>query len=176
LARPWARMKPLGSCRTTERTNRTQEQEFRIAVIKRNLKIKVIYSSETSVDFQQTTRRYIPEDGTLYNHRCENLTSYTESNTLLMMTSRSTSLPNSDASSKMFQTATGWKAGVRYSVGARDVLLFTASRPVLGPTQPPIQWVPGNGRRGVKLTTNLHLTPRLRMVELYLHTSSWCGA
>jgi hypothetical protein len=33
-------------------------------------------SSETSVDFQRTTRRYIPEDRTLRNHRCENLISY----------------------------------------------------------------------------------------------------
>jgi hypothetical protein len=36
----------------------------------------VICSSETSVDSQQTTRRYIPEDGTLHNRRCENLKSY----------------------------------------------------------------------------------------------------
>jgi hypothetical protein len=33
-------------------------------------------SSETSVDTQRTTRLYIPEDGTLHNHRCENLKSY----------------------------------------------------------------------------------------------------
>jgi hypothetical protein len=33
-------------------------------------------SSETSVDIQRTTRRYIPEDSTLNNHRCENLKSY----------------------------------------------------------------------------------------------------
>jgi hypothetical protein len=31
------------------------------------LKMEVEYSSETSVDFQQTTRRYIPEDRTLHN-------------------------------------------------------------------------------------------------------------
>jgi hypothetical protein len=31
-----------------------------------------------SVDFQQTTQRYIPEDRTLYNHLCENLKSYLE--------------------------------------------------------------------------------------------------
>jgi hypothetical protein len=30
--------------------------------------MEAIYSSETSVDFQRTTRRYIPEDGTLRNH------------------------------------------------------------------------------------------------------------
>jgi hypothetical protein len=40
------------------------------------LKMEAICSSETSVDTQRTTRRYIPEDGTLHNHRCENLKSY----------------------------------------------------------------------------------------------------
>jgi hypothetical protein len=35
--------------------------------------MEAIYSSETSVDTHRTTRRYIPEDGTLHNHRCENL-------------------------------------------------------------------------------------------------------
>jgi hypothetical protein len=35
--------------------------------------MKAIFSSETSVDAQQTTRRYIPEDDTLHNHCCENL-------------------------------------------------------------------------------------------------------
>jgi hypothetical protein len=39
--------------------------------------MEAIYFYETSVDFQQTTRRYIPEDGTLHNHRFENLKSYT---------------------------------------------------------------------------------------------------
>jgi hypothetical protein len=34
------------------------------------------FSSETSVDFQRTTRRYITEDRTLHNHRFENLKSY----------------------------------------------------------------------------------------------------
>jgi hypothetical protein len=33
-------------------------------------------SSETPVDFQQTTRRYTPEDRTLHNHCSENLKSY----------------------------------------------------------------------------------------------------
>jgi hypothetical protein len=41
------------------------------------LKIETICSSETSVVTQRTTRRYIPDDGTLHNHRCENLKSYT---------------------------------------------------------------------------------------------------
>jgi hypothetical protein len=42
----------------------------------------------------------------------------------------------------------GRGVGVRVPVGARFFLLCTSSRPVLGPTQPPIQWVPGVKRRG----------------------------
>jgi hypothetical protein len=44
-------------------------------------------------------------------------------------------------------------------------LLALASRPALGPTQPPIQWVPGVLSPGVKrglgvtLTTHPHLVP-----------------
>jgi hypothetical protein len=33
-------------------------------------------SSEVSVEFQRTARRYIPEDRPFRNHRCENLKSY----------------------------------------------------------------------------------------------------
>jgi hypothetical protein len=33
--------------------------------------------------------------------------------------------------------------GVRFPAGLVIFLLATASRPVLGPTQPPIQWAPG---------------------------------
>jgi hypothetical protein len=40
------------------------------------LMMEAIYSSETLVDTQRTTRHYTPEDGTLHNHRCENLKSY----------------------------------------------------------------------------------------------------
>jgi hypothetical protein len=40
------------------------------------LKMEVIRSSETSVDFQRTTGRYIPEDSTLHSHRCEHFKSY----------------------------------------------------------------------------------------------------
>jgi hypothetical protein len=35
-------------------------------------------SSETSVDFQRTRLRYIPEDTTLHGHRCEGLKSYVD--------------------------------------------------------------------------------------------------
>jgi hypothetical protein len=37
--------------------------------------------------------------------------------------------------------ATGWTAGVRFSSGLRDCFYSTASRLVMGLTQPPIQWV-----------------------------------
>jgi hypothetical protein len=39
------------------------------------LKMEVTCSSETSVDFQRTTQRYIAEYRTLHNHSSENLTS-----------------------------------------------------------------------------------------------------
>jgi hypothetical protein len=41
------------------------------------LKMESICSSETSVDFQRTTRSYIPEDTTLHNRLRENLKSTT---------------------------------------------------------------------------------------------------
>jgi hypothetical protein len=41
------------------------------------VKMEAICSTETSVDTQRTTRRHIPEDDTLHNHRCANLKSYT---------------------------------------------------------------------------------------------------
>jgi hypothetical protein len=40
------------------------------------LKMEAKYSSEDSVDFQWNVRRYIAEDRTLHNLRCENLKSY----------------------------------------------------------------------------------------------------
>jgi hypothetical protein len=46
------------------------------------LKMEAICSSETSVETRRTTRRHIPEDDTLHNHRCENLKSYISTKTL----------------------------------------------------------------------------------------------
>jgi hypothetical protein len=52
-------------------------------------------------------------------------------------------------------------------------IFSSPQRPDWGPTQPPIKWVTGGSFSGngcgMKLTTHLHLVPRSRMVELYLH-------
>jgi hypothetical protein len=57
--------------------------------------------------------------------------------------------------------------------GERIVPLASVSRPVLGRTQLPVQWVPGvlspgvKGGRGVTLTTHIHLVPRSGMSRNY---------
>jgi hypothetical protein len=55
----------------------SSEIQRRIACWKSTNISEATCSSETSVNFQRTTRRYILEDRTLHNHRCENLKSYT---------------------------------------------------------------------------------------------------
>jgi hypothetical protein len=47
------------------------------------------------------------------------------------------------------------------------------------PSQPPIQWVPGERGQDVKLTTHIPLVPSLRMrgaIPPLSHTSAWGGA
>jgi hypothetical protein len=69
--------------------------------------------------------------------------------------------------------------------GVGIFLFTTASRTALGPTQPPIQWVPGAHSLGVKRPGREadHSPPSSaevkECVELYLHspnTPSWRGA
>jgi hypothetical protein len=61
-------------------------------------------------------------------------------------------------------SSVGMRPGIHSQQGQMIFLFSTASRPVLGPTQSPIQLVPGVS------TTYLHLVLRSRMVELYLHS------
>jgi hypothetical protein len=61
-----------------------------------------------------------------------------------------------------------WGSRVRLPAGLGIFLFTTASRTVLGPTQPSIQWVPGAFYLGVKrpgreADHSLHLVPRSRM-------------
>jgi hypothetical protein len=44
------------------------------------MKMEVIPSSETWVQFTRSTRRHIPEDGIVHSHRRENLKSYEKVN------------------------------------------------------------------------------------------------
>jgi hypothetical protein len=58
------------------------------------LKMEAIGSSETSVATQQITRRHIPEDDSLLNHRCVNLKSYNSPIVACVFFTAVTFLPN----------------------------------------------------------------------------------
>jgi hypothetical protein len=64
--------------------------------------------------------------------------------------------------------------GIRYAARVRDFPHSITSEPALRFTQPATQWITGlfpreHDGRGVNLTTDFHLVPRLGMVELFLH-------
>jgi hypothetical protein len=65
-----------------------------------------------------------------------------------------------------------WKFDLRQ--GQRIFPLASVSRPALGPTQPPVQWVPGvlspgvKRGRGVTLSAHPHLVPRSWMSRSYI--------
>jgi hypothetical protein len=63
-------------------------------------------------------------------------------------------------------------SSIRFPAALEIFLFTTASRTPLGPTQPPIQWVPGalSLGLGVKLTTHLHLVPRSKNEWRYTST------
>jgi hypothetical protein len=53
-----------------------RRNKFSKKPLSKQVLVEAICSSETSVDTQRTTRRHIPGDDTLHNHRCENLKTY----------------------------------------------------------------------------------------------------
>jgi hypothetical protein len=69
--------------------------------------------------------------------------------------------------------AASWMAeesefGSRY--GRDFFILFTSSRPVLGPTLPPIQWVPGVERQGREVDHSLPTSAEVK--NTWIHTST----
>jgi hypothetical protein len=51
-----------------QRESRWKADQLSCLASSSTLKLEATYSAETSIDFQLTTRRYIPEDRTLHNH------------------------------------------------------------------------------------------------------------
>jgi hypothetical protein len=72
-----------------------------------------------------------------------------------------------------FPSALGYDRGSIPGGDERIFLLASVSRPALGSTQPPVQWVPGvlsagvKRGRGVTLAIHHHLVPRSRMSRTY---------
>jgi hypothetical protein len=65
--------------------------------------------------------------------------------------------------------------GVRVPVEGKIFLLSTSSRPVLGPTQPPIQWILGALSSGVKQPgreTNHSLPTSAEVKNTWIYTST----
>jgi hypothetical protein len=67
--------------------------------------------------------------------------------------------------------ATGWTVRGIESRWGRD--FSHTSRPVLGPTQTPVQWVLGKVAGALVLTTHPLLAPRLRMSRAILLLPLW---
>jgi hypothetical protein len=64
--------------------------------------------------------------------------------------------------------ATGYRLKGRGSIPSRDRIILFSSRPALGLTRGPFPR--GKSGRGLTLTTHLHLLPKSRTVELFLHS------
>jgi hypothetical protein len=94
---------------------------FLLKLFSSTLKMEAICSSETPVATQHTTRRHIPEDDTLHNHRCENLKSYGVSlvwKDYYLLITLGLYVWNCDSSiSKLTYFGLGWGTGVLSPAG-----------------------------------------------------------
>ena len=103
--------------------------------------LKEMRSYETSMTIYQSPRRNTLEDLKLQHNHCENLKSHNNSLVGIEVT--------------------------RLRDGCGQIPCrgntFLSSKTALRPTRPPIQLASGVKRTGLKLTTHLHLPPRLRM-------------
>jgi hypothetical protein len=65
----------------------------------------------------------------------------------------------------------GCTTGVRFLALQMIIPFATASRPAVGPTRPPVQWVPGVKRPGPEGADSSHSSGEVKeFVKLYLHS------
>jgi hypothetical protein len=136
-----------------------------------------------NVGLFQATRRNNTEGGTLRSHRCDDVSCPGR---------RHKRIWSFTTSSGTWDSAVGIASGYGLnclgvgssSTGRVKDFLHTASRPVLRPTEAPVQWAPGalspggNGW-GVKLTIRLQIVPgsgKRGSIHPLPHTPSWRSA
>jgi hypothetical protein len=128
-----------------------------------SLKMEAICFSETSVNFQRTTRRIIPECRELLIPTAVRTSNFTYVQHNVGITKSLTQDTHFWSKFVFLGQRAGWPGFDCRQ--AKEIFLYsTESRPVLGRTQPL-----SNGY-WVKLVTQFHLVPRPRMVALYLHS------
>jgi hypothetical protein len=151
--------------------------------------LHVLESSETLVSSHITARYHYPEDRGL-NLQClekNSLAWYFNKNWICHFISQHFTV-KSRVSSVVLGWTTSWAIGVLGFDSRRGLGIFlftTASRTALGPTQPPVQWVPGTLSLGVKrlgreADRSLPSSAEIKeCMELYLpfpDMPSWRGA
>jgi hypothetical protein len=134
----------------------------------RSLKMETIFFSETLLTIKTTQCHHIQEEHIPHFHRRENPKSHRTQGKLCFRYRISVSIVSDcwlDSRGSILDTGTGFFP------------LTSTCRPALGPTQPPVQWVPGalslgvKRGRGVMLTSHTLLVPRLRKSRRYTSSS-----
>jgi hypothetical protein len=141
--------------------------------------MEAVRTSEKSV-FNVITSSYIPQYSKLHTRCRENLKSLIQTSVFnsertahKLLASSSYRSRGSSLSIVSGYGPDDWTIEVRSPAQARYFPLTSVSRPALGPTQPPVQWLPGvlspglMRGRDVTLTTHPHLLPRSWMSRSY---------